>query len=112
MITLTYVLLVLTAMLVVAAGITAFRDRVWAMGLVAAALVGGIATAIVAAMALNGSLPPRAYEAVAKAASEDVEVDAASQWALTDNVITPSEYGQIAEIYREKTGRELNARAK
>lgn len=108
MITLTYVLLFLGAALVIAAGAMVARNRLAAFALLACAVMTGVAVIVTSSFAVSAHLPPSAYRAVRDAAAQDGEVDAAAQWALSDNEITPSEYGEIAQIYRERTGRELN----
>lgn len=112
MFTLTYIMVVATALLLVGAGVAAFRSRTVALMLIGSAILTGIASAVLSAVTLSGGVGPKGYTAVRRAAAADVEVDATAQWALADNTITPSEYGQIADIYREKTGRELNDLAK
>ena len=112
MFTLTYALVALTAVLLVGAAAAAFRSRNAALVTVAMALIAGVAAAVTSAIALGEDVGPKAHKAVSRAAEMDVEVDAVAQWMLTDNVITPSEYGQIAEVYRERTGRELGELAK
>ena len=107
-----YAAIALTGLLLVAAGVAATRDRTLALGLVAAALVSGVTAAVATAMALSGGIGPKGYHAVREAAARDPEVDAVAQWVLADNVITPSEYGQVADAYRDRTGRELNDLAK
>ena len=107
-----YLLLAVSAGLITTAGVVAFRSRTSALVILAFAFAAGVGAGICALMALNRTLPPKAYRAVRQAATEDVEVDAAVDWVLTDNVLTPSEYGQVAQTYREKTGRELNDLAK
>jgi hypothetical protein len=112
MFTFTYVMVATTAVLLVAAAIVAFRNRTVALGIIAAAILAGIASAVLSAMSLNSDIGKKGYRAVREAAAQDAEVDATAQWALTDNKITPSEYGQIADVYRERTGREINDLAK
>lgn len=107
MITTTYILVITTLVLLMAAGVVAFRSRIGAIGLIAAAVATGATSAVCGYMALEDGVSPAAYKAVEKAAAEDPEVDAAAQWALEDNRITPSEFGQIAEVYSDKTGRDL-----
>lgn len=107
-----YLLLAVSAGLIATAGVVAFRSRTSALVILAFAFAAGVGAGVCALMALNRTLPPKAYRAVRQAATEDVEVDAAVDWVLTDNVLTPSEYGQVAQTYREKTGRELNDLAK
>lgn len=103
-----YILLIVAAALIVAAVAVAFRSRFGALVLLALACAAGVSAGVAALIELNRDLPPRAHQAAMRAAGENVEVDAAVRWALADGVLTPSEYGQIAQIYREKTGRELN----
>ena len=107
MTTFAYVLIAATALLLLGSGVAAFRSRLAAFALLGCAVACGIAAAGVAFSALDREIPPTAYAAVRQAAAEDAEVDAVAQWVLADNVITPAEYGQVAEAYRDRTGREL-----
>ena len=107
MFALTYVLMALTGLLVAGGIALAFRDRTRAFMVMGAALVVGLLAGLSSHFALNEKLPPRAYDAVRKAATADGEVDAAAQTALADNVITPAEFAEIAQIYHEKTGKNL-----
>lgn len=108
MITTTYILLAITGLLVIAAIAMAFRDRLIAACIAGGAILCGVGSYVTASQALNARLPQAAYRAVQRAAATDPEVDAVAQFMLQDNVITAAEYGQIAEVYRDKTGKELN----
>jgi hypothetical protein len=105
---LAYICIALTGVLIIGAGVAATRDRTLALGVIVAALVTGITAAVTTAIALGGGIGPKGYRAVREAAAQDPEVDAVAQWVLADNMITPAEYGQVADTYRDKTGRELN----
>lgn len=109
MTTIAYVLIAATALLLVAAGVAALRSRMMAFAVLGAAIACGMAAAGVAYSALDREVPKAAYAAVRQAAAEDAEVDAIAQWILEDGVITPSEYGQVAETYRDRTGKDMNA---
>lgn len=104
---LTYLLMSLTGIVLLAAIAAGFRSRIWALSLLAVAMIIGIGTAIVASVSLGGPISSRAYAQVRIASQRDPGTDAAAQWALGDNVITPDEYGQIAALYKDKTGDDM-----
>jgi len=57
---------------------------------------------------MGGEINKEGYARVRRAAAKSSDADAMAQWALSDNVITVSEYATIAEAYRNQTGGDIN----
>lgn len=112
MITASYVLLTLTALLVIGAVGFVFRNKLISMFLICFAILTGSGAFIFANRAMNDEISKETYKALEQAALEDEEVDVVFQLFNEDKVITAVEYGEIASVYREKTGKEINEKIK
>lgn len=107
MIIFSYIFIFLTGAMILGSLGVVLWSRTMAIWLLAGAVLCGTISFVITSFALTRAVPRTAYADVRKAGEIDPEIDAAVQWVLEDRELTPAEYGQIAQIYREKTGKEL-----